>query len=112
MMRFFALLSLASLAMTAPTPFITRPHKLQRRLIENTPWYISSIKLVEYLPGKDDTLSFRFCDVNEGLELETECARVAENVADSSWIECANDVVAFLFDGTSLQVQRNYIDPR
>ncbi|KAK4888337.1 hypothetical protein LTR27_012746 [Elasticomyces elasticus] len=87
-------------------------------LVENTPWTISNITAFEAAArsASESYISFHFCDVNPGLELETTCSRTVAagsggSLRDSAYYACEGNEVRFVYSGTSLSLERSYTDP-
>ncbi|KAK3636745.1 hypothetical protein LTR56_014047 [Elasticomyces elasticus] len=87
-------------------------------LVENTPWTISNITAFEAAAGSasESYISFHFCDVNPGLELETMCSRTVAagsggSLRDPAYYACEGNEVRFIYSGTSLSLERSYTDP-
>ncbi|KAF2173152.1 hypothetical protein M409DRAFT_17098 [Zasmidium cellare ATCC 36951] len=85
--------------------------------IEEIPWQITNFVLFEKKAASNQSsyLAFHFIDVNERLEVNTTCVRTvplnSTSTLDSSgWTLCKNNNVAFEWDGTTLQLSRDYKD--
>ena len=84
----------------------------------NEPWILSDIAVYtpeEGATGQQGYISFHFCDVNEGLQLDTNCSGPMINGAcdggDGGYVSCGNNTVAFKFDANQMMwVERVYID--
>ncbi|KAK5745362.1 hypothetical protein LTR17_001523 [Elasticomyces elasticus] len=106
--------ALLSIAYALPLSNTTTCHAL----VENTPWTISNITAFEAAAGSasESYISFHFCDVNPGLELETMCSRTVAagsggSLRDSAYYACEGNEVRFIYSGTSLSLERSYTDP-
>lgn len=87
-------------------------------LVENTPWTISDLTAFEAASNSSalSYISFHFCDVNPGLELETTCLRTiapgtsASVIDPSTYYACNGNEVRFIYAGGSLSLERSYDD--
>jgi len=69
----------------------------------------------EAASGHDGSfVSFHFCDTNRGLELDAECSRTVsagESCIDpDNYYACEGNQVRFIYSGTSLRIERSYVD--
>jgi len=112
------LLLIALCALTTIASALPRPAKRCDALLENIPWTIRNLTAFEPAEGCPDSgyISFHFCDVNPGLELETWCTRTVaagsnESVIDpGTYYSCDGNEVRFIYSGDELQVERAYSD--
>ncbi|KAM3415796.1 hypothetical protein BST61_g9306 [Cercospora zeina] len=87
--------------------------------VEDSPWAITDMTSFQALPGSNNVSSyfvFNFEDINDGLELKTNCAFTLPpgsnaSVADDNYHLCASVDVRFKYSGQLLQVSRWYQDP-
>ncbi|KAK3627645.1 hypothetical protein LTR56_019097 [Elasticomyces elasticus] len=114
MLLLTSLSALLSVVYALPLSNTTTCHAL----VENTPWTISNITAFEAAAGSssESYISFHFCDVNPGLELETTCSRMVAagsggSLRDSTYYACEGNEVRFIYSGTSLSLERSYTDP-
>ncbi|KAK5126797.1 hypothetical protein LTR85_009731 [Meristemomyces frigidus] len=117
-MLLLLVLSLLGMTFAAPTPTeeaatTTTCHAL----IEETPWTITSLTAFDAAPGYNGSfVTFHFCDVNAGLELDTDCSRYLPSGSSRSPIDpdtyypCDSNDVQFIYAGSSLTIERSYVD--
>ncbi|KEQ91084.1 hypothetical protein AUEXF2481DRAFT_8881 [Aureobasidium subglaciale EXF-2481] len=93
------------------TTITALPHR--KRLAENEPWHLTNLAVFTSSNGlRNGSISFNLVDNNVGLQVNTFCFRsVASSVEDGgSFYPCGNKDFNFRWDGTTLRLQRRYID--
>ena len=79
------------------------------------PWYLRDIIIFE--PYDNCTLSpsicFHFCDINQGLEVETECRLIPGTDESLTGVSqtCDNNAVSFILDGDSISLAQTFTAP-
>ena len=114
MLFIIAILALLSLISAAPTSTGSSSASCTA-LVENEAWIITNLTSFEAAPGHDGSfVSFHFCDTNVGLELDAECSRTVSAgnscIDPNNYYQCDNNNVRFIYSGTSLRIERAYVD--
>ncbi|KAF2212376.1 hypothetical protein CERZMDRAFT_97652 [Cercospora zeae-maydis SCOH1-5] len=86
--------------------------------VEDSPWAITDVTSFQAHPGSSNVSSyfaFNFEDINDGLELKTDCSFALPlgsnvSVADDKYHLCTGGDVRFKYSGQLLQVSRWYQD--
>ncbi|KAK4545495.1 hypothetical protein LTR36_002845 [Oleoguttula mirabilis] len=119
MLVLLSILALLSIALAAPTPTnaASATTTTCHALIEQTPWTISNLTAFDAAPGYNGSyVSFHFCDVNDGLELETDCSRYLPKgssrspIDPATYYDCGSNEVRFIYAGSSLIIERSFVD--
>lgn len=85
--------------------------------VETNPWIISNFTAFDAAStsSQPSYLWFHFCDQNVGLELDTNChialdQGVPLSSIGSDYQPCEDENVEYMYDGTSIALQRFYVD--
>ena len=122
MMLFFLLSSLLALVAGAPASTSsaqpsTTTTTCQAKTFDK-PWTLSDITIYkaagQHPDNQHGAISFHFCDYNNGLRMETDCAGTVINDRcegnDGGYVHCANETVAFKFAPDLIMMERAFID--